>query len=124
MSVEQAKARHAGSVPQNSPIVGRIFAGTLGPVLIICLAIIALWYVAVIRLNAPWAYDQAQRANTELSFSQLVANTMAQERPVLPAPHQVIAELWDTTIAKPITSKRSLIYHAWITLSATLLGFT
>ena len=54
---------------------------------------------------------------------RLLANTMAQERPVLPAPHQVVAELWDTTVAKPITSKRSLVYHAWITLSATLLGF-
>ena len=48
---------------------------------------------------------------------------MAQDRPVLPAPHQVAAELWDTTVAKPITSKRSLVYHAWVTLSAALLGF-
>jgi NitT/TauT family transport system permease protein len=48
---------------------------------------------------------------------------MAQERPVLPAPHQVFAELWDTTVNKAITSKRSLVYHAWITLSATLMGF-
>jgi NitT/TauT family transport system permease protein len=102
---------------------GRIFAGTLGPVLIVCMAIVALWYVAAVWMNAPWARDQAQRANAELTFSQLVASTMAQERPVLPAPHQVIAELWDTTVNKPITSKRSLIYHTWITLSATLLGF-
>jgi NitT/TauT family transport system permease protein len=48
---------------------------------------------------------------------------MAQERPVLPAPHQVFAELWDTTVGKSITSKRSLVYHSWITLSSTLLGF-
>jgi NitT/TauT family transport system permease protein len=26
-------------------------------------------------------------------------------------------------VAKPVTSKRSLIYHAWVTLSAALLGF-
>jgi NitT/TauT family transport system permease protein len=123
MSAETAIEGHAGSVPQSSPILGWVFAGTLGPVLVVIAALIIVWYAAVIRLNAPWAYDQAQRANTELSFSQLVANTMAQERPVLPAPHQVIAELWSTTIDKPVTSKRSLVYHAWITLSATLLGF-
>ena len=29
----------------------------------------------------------------------------------------------ETTALKKITSKRSLVYHAWITLSATLLGF-
>jgi NitT/TauT family transport system permease protein len=104
-------------------MLARFFAGTFGPVLVICLAIVAIWYLAAIRLNAPWAYDQAQRANTELAFDQLIASTMAQERPVLPAPHQVIAELWETTVNKPVTSKRSLVYHAWITLSATLLGF-
>ncbi|MDT8345890.1 MAG: ABC transporter permease subunit, partial [Thermohalobaculum sp.] len=32
-------------------------------------------------------------------------------------------EIWQTTVEKPVTSKRSLVYHGWITLSATLLGF-
>ena len=32
-------------------------------------------------------------------------------------------EIWKTTVEKRITSKRSLVYHGWITLSATLLGF-
>ena len=48
---------------------------------------------------------------------------MSQERPVLPAPHQVAEEIYKTTVLKKITSKRSLIYHSWITLSATVLGF-
>ena len=48
---------------------------------------------------------------------------MSQDRPVLPAPHQVVQEIYKTTVLKKITSKRSLIYHSWITLSATLLGF-
>ena len=58
-----------------------------------------------------------------MTVSEHIADTWAQERPRLPAPHQVAAELWDTTVMKKITSKRSLIYHGWITLSATLLGF-
>ncbi len=33
------------------------------------------------------------------------------------------AELWSSTIGQSVTSKRSLVYHGWITLSATLLGF-
>ena len=49
--------------------------------------------------------------------------TYAQDRPRLPAPHQVAVELWETTAEKRVTSRRSLIYHGWITLSATLLGF-
>ena len=41
----------------------------------------------------------------------------------MPRPHQVAKEVWQTTVEKKITSKRSLIYHAGVTLSATLLGF-
>ncbi len=89
----------------------------------VVLVIVALWYGAAVKMNAKWAYDQAARAKVELSFSELVKDTWTQERPVLPAPHQVAAELWDTTIGKKITSKRSLVFHGWITLEATLLGF-
>lgn len=93
------------------------------PVLAVVLAIIAIWYGGAVFLNAQWERDQAERAGAELSLTTMIANTMAQERPVLPAPHQVAIEIWDTTVNKKITSKRSLVYHAWITLSATLLGF-
>ena len=93
------------------------------PILTVTLAIIAAWYVGAVFLNAPWERDQAERAGVEISFAEIVPKTMAQERPVLPAPHQVAGEIWNTTALKKITSKRSLVYHGWITLSATLLGF-
>lgn len=94
------------------------------PVLTVLALLIVLWYICVVWMNAPFEYDKAERAKIDPpSFSQLVKNTMVQERPVLPALHQVAREMWKTTIGKKITSKRSLIYHSWITLSATLLGF-
>jgi NitT/TauT family transport system permease protein len=74
-------------------------------------------------MNKKWTYDQAGRADEEVSFTEMVADTWAQDRPVLPAPHQVVAELYRSTVEKKITSKRSLVFHGWITLSATLLGF-
>ncbi|MBB4952700.1 NitT/TauT family transport system permease protein [Agrobacterium vitis] len=93
------------------------------PVLTVILAILIIWHVFVVILNAPFVRDQAARGGEEVTTAQVIEQTFNQERPVLPAPHQIIAELWDTTIDKPITSKRSLVYHAWITLSATLMGF-
>ncbi|MVA56298.1 ABC transporter permease [Agrobacterium vitis] len=93
------------------------------PILTVILAILIIWHVFVVILNAPFVRDQAARAGEEITTAQVIEQTFNQERPVLPAPHQIIAELWDTTIDKPITSKRSLVYHAWITLSATLMGF-
>lgn len=93
------------------------------PVLTVVGFIFVLWYAAAIWLNAPWAYDKAGRNGVELSASELIADTWSQKKPKLPAPHQVGAEIWKTTVEKKITSKRSLIYHSWVTLSATLLGF-
>lgn len=97
--------------------------GKLIPVLTVLAVIVAIWYVCVVWLNAPFEYDQAKRNDIELTFGEMVSNTMAQKRPVLPAVHQVFEEIWNTTVLKKVTSKRSLIYHAWITLSVTLLGF-
>ena len=93
------------------------------PIATICLAIIAIWYAGAVYLNAQWERDQAERAGVEITFVEIVPKTMWQERPVLPAPHQVAVEIWKTTVEKKITSKRSLVYHGWITMSATLLGF-
>jgi NitT/TauT family transport system permease protein len=93
------------------------------PVMTVVALLIALWYGAAVGLNAPWAFDKAKRAGVELSVVDLVADTWSQDKPKLPAPHQVISELWDTTVQKKVTSKRSLVYHSWVTLSATVLGF-
>ena len=93
------------------------------PVLTVLGVIVALWYGATVWMNAPWVRDQAARAGQVVSFAELVPQTMNQERPVLPAPHQVAAELWKGVTGQAVTSKRSLVYHGWITLSATLLGF-
>ncbi|MEY3961515.1 MAG: hypothetical protein RIR14_2169 [Pseudomonadota bacterium] len=94
------------------------------PVLTVVAAIIALWYAAAVGLNRAWVVDQAARAGVEPARGMaLVAETWSQERPVLPAPHQVAQELVKTTFGMSPTSKRSLVYHGWVTLSATLLGF-
>ncbi|MBO6756707.1 MAG: ABC transporter permease [Roseibium sp.] len=106
-----------------NPFAG-LMAGTAGPVTVVVLAIFAIWYVAAVALNTPFQMDMYERGDqTDVPFTQLVSDTLAQERPVLPAPHQVAVEIWNTTVEKKITSKRSLIYHSGITLSSTLLGF-
>ena len=97
------------------------------PILTVVFGLFVIWYAGAVYLNSNWAYDKAKRADVELSFGVMVADTMAQEKPRLPAPHQVIAEIWKTTGAMVqrgrAFSKRSLIYHGWITLSSTMLGF-
>jgi NitT/TauT family transport system permease protein len=94
------------------------------PVVTVLLAILVIWYGAAVKMNATWVYDQAARAGEPApALSEMIGLTLSQDRPVLPAPHQVIVELVKSTFGMSVTSKRSLVYHGWITISATLLGF-
>lgn len=93
------------------------------PVLAVLGLILCLWYAGSVLLNKQWVYDQADRAGTTVSFTELLPQTMNQARPLLPAPHQVAAELWKGVTAQAVTSKRSLVYHGWVTLQATFYGF-
>lgn len=94
------------------------------PILTILLAILAFWYAMAIWMNAPWQNTLNTRANlTDVPFTEFAAQTWAQDKPVLPAPHQVVGEIWNATMGLEFSSRRSLALHAWITLSATLLGF-
>ncbi len=97
--------------------------GRIVPVLTVLMAIVAIWYLAAIRMNAQWEYDQAARADVTLTLPDIVARSLVQDRPVLPAPHQVAVGLWEGVAGQAITSRRSLVWHAWVTLSATLAGF-
>ena len=95
----------------------------LFPIVVVLCALAAFWYAGSVWMNSAWTLAQAKRAGVELSFRQVVADTMNQERPRLPPPHQVLAELKKTVIDTKVTSKRSLVFHGWITLSSTLAGF-
>jgi len=104
-------------------IIRRLFAGRTTPVIVVVLGIFTLWYVAAVLMNTPWQKSIYERQNITWTTADLIRDTMAQDRPVLPAPHQVAVEIYKTTVLKKITSKRSLIWHSWVTLSSTLLGF-
>ncbi len=93
------------------------------PLAVVLLAITVLWYGAAVWLNSAWVYDQAARDGGQVGFADMVAATMGQPRPVLPAPHQVAVEFSRMVFETRVTSPRSLVFHAWVTLSGTLMGF-
>jgi len=95
------------------------------PVATVTLCLLVIWYLAAVWLNLAWERDQRARAGADADTGavSMVVASMNQKRPVLPPPHQVAAELIDTTFGKKISSKRSLVYHTGITLASTLTGF-
>lgn len=93
------------------------------PVLSIVVAIVAVWYLVAYFMNAPFQRDLNARGNVTVTAGQFLVQTMTQPKPTTPAPHQVAENLWKNVFGVKITSKRSLVYHAGVTLSSTLLGF-
>jgi NitT/TauT family transport system permease protein len=93
------------------------------PVMTIVLALVVIWYVAAVLMNMTLVRDAFEREETPYSVSELIEGTMSAERPLLPAPHQVISAFVDSVFGYAPNAPRSLVYHSAVTLSATLLGF-
>ncbi len=99
------------------------FREKIVPISVIVAAILVVWYAFAIILNTPFQHDLDRRAHVTQDFGSFVASTLAQKKPTLPAPHQIAENFWKNTFDVRITSRRSLIYNSWVTLSSTLLGF-
>jgi len=103
--------------------VSRLRDSQVFAVLVLVIVLVAVWYLGSIGLNWAVVSDRLSRDDTAHSWWDILLTTWNYTRPILPAPHQVAVDLWNTTLTIDPSSKRSLLYHAWITLSSTLLGF-
>lgn len=115
------------------------------PVLTVLALLAGLWWAAVAPMNIRPALDQVERSGgivvpegsvqrRDVSVWRLMLDNRDHvaigydlKRPRLPTPSQVGQEMWKTTGEMALKgrawSKRSLIYHSWVTLRSTLWGF-
>jgi NitT/TauT family transport system permease protein len=103
-------------------------SGSALPVSLIAALVVLVWYIACLPMNG----DLPSMRNAGPSVAERYKAAWSLERPVLPAPHQVIEELYNSTINTRLIREtdsgwvlhpRNLLTHAWTTLSATLVGF-
>ena len=85
--------------------------------------ITVVWYGAAIYLNSDVLIDKYERQNIEWNFPKLVDDSWAMSRPVIPAPHQIVLDMNKSIFGRKVNSKRSLVYHSWVTISSTMVGF-
>ena len=97
--------------------------GRVLPIVAVLAVVIVFWYALAVALNHARVSEQLAGVNPDYSVGDLLKGTWSMERPVLPAPDQIAVDLWKSTAQLKVTSKRSLLYHAYITASATLVGF-
>jgi NitT/TauT family transport system permease protein len=125
---------------------------TAGPVIAVLLVLFAGWYLACVPMNVREVLTEAERAGATVippkatdrieastialirDNAALLGNSWNFERPRLPSPHQVVVELYESTWAEEVLSRRgivqsgefsnrSLVYHAGVTMGATVVGF-
>jgi NitT/TauT family transport system permease protein len=93
------------------------------PIATVAAALIVLWYLLAVALNWQVVSDAQSRAGASPDVATMVGLTLNHARPLLPAPHQIADEVWRTVFTLPVDSRRSLVNHGWVTLSAALAGF-
>ena len=93
------------------------------PIAVILSVTVLLWYGLTLWLNAPGAIERVLDPKAPWTWQDLVGATMAMERPVVPAPHQVARDLWSSLLDWPLDSPRNLLYHVAVTAQSTLVGF-
>jgi NitT/TauT family transport system permease protein len=131
-----AVATNGVHISRSSPL-SRFLASRFVAVATILIVILAVWYIGAIFLNTNAQNLADQRDNRTPTWREFVEGTWSQSKPRLPAPHQVAIEIWNTTgkialaskgtvwerVRKTATNRQGLFFHAWVTLSSTLLGF-
>ena len=93
------------------------------PVLIVLGIVLCVWYAAAVGLNSAQVIERFQRDKIQYTTAQLVVETWSMKRPLLPAPHQVGADMFHTIFEEPINTPQSLLYHTAVTSVTTLVGF-
>jgi NitT/TauT family transport system permease protein len=100
-----------------------MIARSILPILTVLGIILVVWYAGAVALNWRIESERLERMGLERTTMEVVQLTMAMDRPILPAPHQVWNEFQVSVFGRDPSSPRSLVFHAWITLSSSLVGF-
>ena len=110
MMIEGA-GRHDLAAHHSAPVTRQRLARDTFPVAVIVLIVLVVWYLAAIPMNGVLSQPLIDAAGG--GFMNTLPISWSLPRPVLPSPHQVIAELWNTVFTTAPWRPRSLLYHCW-----------
>jgi NitT/TauT family transport system permease protein len=113
------------ALPLQAPrrLAGHPLVERYAPVVTMVLALMVIWYIAAVAMNWRLVRDGFEREETPYTITDVLSGTMSAERPLLPAPHQIVSTFVDGVFGYPPLAPRSLVFHSLVTLSATLFGF-
>ena len=90
------------------------------PLLCVLAIVVVLWFAAAVFMN----WDQAQGlADDDARWPDVAWATQSLDRPLLPTPLQIAGEMIRSVFGYPVTSPRSLVFHAGVTAWSAIVGF-
>ena len=93
------------------------------PLTTILTCVVIVWVIGAIFMNKPILVDKYERNNIEWDTKKLILDAWSMQRPVVPAPWQISSAMYKYIFLTAVTSKKSLLYHSWITFSSAITGF-
>ena len=93
------------------------------PVGAVLVVLLVVWYLGAIWLNADVAEARLEQDAANWTAREFINTTWSLDRPLLPAPHQVAEDFYSSVFTFNVSSNHSLVYHAYVTGSAAIVGF-
>lgn len=91
------------------------------PIVVVIVAATLIWYVAALGANL----GQARAlAGDGARITDVLLGTLSLDRPLVPAPHQIVATIIASVFGYPVTSPHNLLYHAAVTAVTACAGFS
>ncbi|WP_284946937.1 ABC transporter permease [Acidisoma cladoniae] len=91
------------------------------PIPTILFVLLIVWYAAAVWLNAPQA-RALMDPDAPSGFWAVAHASWTMDRPVLPAPDQIVTALFDSVFGYPLSSPRNLLLQAGYTAEAAGIG--
>jgi NitT/TauT family transport system permease protein len=87
----------------------------------VLIVLLAVWYIAAYFLNAPQAVPLMDPDGPQ-GFIAVLQACWSMDRPVLPAPHQIISTLYDSIFNYPLSSPRNFLLQMGYTAETAVCG--
>jgi NitT/TauT family transport system permease protein len=91
------------------------------PIITVLLALTVLWYSAAYFLNAPQAVALMDPDGPQ-GFWAVLSAVWSMDRPVLPTPDQIAANLYDSIFNYPLNSPRNFLLQTAYTAQTAVVG--
>jgi NitT/TauT family transport system permease protein len=104
-------------MPMNKGRLRRWLHQAAAQAAILCI-ILVVWSLAATLIDTP-----PEDSTPPTWLTGLLPANWWNDRPILPSPPQVAIATWNGLFGWPVSSPRSLIFHAAVTLQAALAGF-